>query len=303
MIHNNRTAMWAGLFAGICWGIFWIPIRMVESAGLDSPWAMAVFTLVPALFCLPVIWVRRKDYRYGGTGLIGGLLGGIAFALYSASLLYTDVVRAILLFYLMPIWGFLLGWLILGDRMTSTRWLSIGLGFIGMLVVFGSDAGLPLPRNLGDWCGLASGMFWAVGCLLILVDERVHPQTHAANFFTVAALVSVGAALLATTQGIAATPDWDSLGKALLWLIPITLVLILPAGYASIYAPTKLNPGVVGLLFMIEVVVATITAALWAGEVIGPREVAGVALILMAGLLEPMVATMASRRANRTGRA
>lgn len=295
MLHHHRRAVWAGLFAGISWGLFWIPIRLVESAGLDAPWAMAVFTLVPMVFCLPVAWWFRRDYITGGHGLWGGILGGVAFALYSASLLYTDVVRAVLLFYLMPIWGFLLGWLILGDRITRLRWLAIVLGIVGLYVIFASDAGLPLPRNIGDWCGLISGMFWAVGCLLVLVDERVDPRIHAVNFFVVGAVISLAAAVLANAKGLSVTPDWEAVHLSVLWMVPITLLLVLPAGFASIYAPTKLNPGVVGLLFMLEIVVATITAAIWAGEPIGPREYAGLALVLSAGVLEPFGAL---RRSN-----
>jgi len=43
---------------------------------------------------------------------------------------------------------------------------------------------------------------------------------------------------------------------------------------------------VVGLLFMTEVSVGAITAAIWAGEPFGWRELAGVVLISMAGLSE-----------------
>ncbi|MEO1139199.1 MAG: DMT family transporter [Pseudomonadota bacterium] len=282
-------AVLAGLFAGLCWGIFWVPLRMVEQAGFDAPWAMAVFTTIPALLCLPLLWRFRDDYRKGWA-LLGGILGGVAYALYAASLLYTDVVRAVLLFYLMPIWGFLLGWVVLGDRMTWYRWLAIALGISGMLVVFADDTGLPLPRVWGDWFGLASGVFWAVGCTLILTEKRVRIATQATNFFVMAALVSVGVAVLATWQGIAEVPQGTAVGKLLVWFLPVALLLILPGGFASIYAPSRLNPGLVGLLFMTEIVVAVLTAAIWAGEAFGLREAVGVALILSAGLIEPVVA-------------
>ena len=34
------------------------------------------------------------------------------------------------------------------------------------------------------------------------------------------------------------------------WMIPVALILIIPAGFAVIYGPTQLNPGVAGILFM-----------------------------------------------------
>ena len=47
-----------------------------------------------------------------------------------------------------------------------------------------------------------------------------------------------------------------------------------------------MNPGVVGILFMTEISVASITAAIWAGEPFGLRELSGVILISLAGLSE-----------------
>lgn len=303
MMHPDRLAVFAGLFAGLCFGIFWLPLRMLEQAGLSAPWALVVFTVIPAVMCLPLAWHLRLDYVRGGRALIGGALAGAAYALYAASLLYTDVVRAVLLFYLMPIWGFALGWAILGDRITRSRWLAIGLGVLGMVVIFADDTGLPMPRNTGDWFGLISGMLWAVGCMLILNESRVRGATHGVNFFLVAAVLTVAVALWSTSQGMVPIPDWGAVRATLIWFLPAAVLLILPAGFATVYAPTRLNPGVVGLLFMTEIAVAAVTAAIWSGEGFGVREVIGLPLILSAGLIEPAVMTWRDRRRARAGRA
>ena len=301
---SDRIAVFAGLFAGLCWGVYWLPLRIVEQGGVEAAWAMALFTGVPAILSLPAIWFLRLDYARGGRALLGGILGGVAFALYAASLLYTEVVRAILLFYLMPIWGFLLGWVFLGDRMTWSRWLAIGLGIVGMTVIFAQDTGIPWPRNAGDWCGLVSGMFWALGCTLILTGGgRVRAATHTVNFFVVAAIVSLVVALMGTAQGRVVPPEAGDIGKVLIWFLPITILLILPSGFATIFAPTRLNPGVVGFLFMTEVVVAAVSAAIWSGERFGIREMIGLPLIMSAGLIEPVLMTWRGRRAQVEGTA
>lgn len=294
---NDRNAVLAGLFAGLCFGIFWYPLRMVEEAGIAAPWAQALFLGLPALMCLPLAWRQRLEFLRGRGGLLGGILAGVAFALYSASLLYTDVVRAVLLFYLLPVWGFLLGWIILGDRITAPRWVAIGLGILGMAIIFADDTGIPLPRNTGDWFGLASGIFFALGCTLILTDKRVGAVTHTVNFFVVGALISVLVAWIMTARGAVVLPGASEVNATLIWLLPVSLLFTLPAGFATIYAPARLNPGVVGLLFMIEIVIAVVTAALLAGEPIGLREVIGLPLILCAGLVEPVLILRRSRLA------
>ncbi len=62
--------------------------------------------------------------------------------------------------------------------------------------------------------------------------------------------------------------------------------MLLTGTYATMWATPKLNPAVVGLLFMTEISVGAVTAALWAGEPFGARELAGVVLITAAGILE-----------------
>ena len=228
------------------------------------------------------------DYIHGGWGLAGGLLAGVAYALYSAALLQTEVIRALLLFYLMPIWGFLLGWFILRDRITLHRWLAIGLGWAGMFVIFADNTGIPLPRNIGDWFGIASGIFWAVGSIVILMTKKVHFMIHTTNFFGMAAVLSVVVAVVQVSNDTVSLPNMEQISEVLIWFVPVSAILILPAGIATVFAPTRLNPGIVGLLFMAEIVVAAVTAAIWSGEVLTWRELIGLPLILTAGLIEPI---------------
>src|SRR5262245_1039146 len=47
-----------------------------------------------------------------------------------------------------------------------------------------------------------------------------------------------------------------------------------------------IDPALVGILFMTEITVGGITAALWAGEPFGPRELIGVVLITGAALVD-----------------
>ncbi len=280
-----RGAMLAAIYAGLAFGVFWIPIRALEEAGLTGAWAAFVFTLPAALLTLPVFWMRRGELTAGNwRGVFGGVLAGGAFGLYALAFLYTDIVRVVLLFYLTPIWGFLLGRVVLGERITLLRWVAVLLGLAGIGVVFGVEGGLPLPRGAGDWIALASGLLWAVASLLILIDEEVSVAIHGASFFLFSALLNGIAVLLAG----GAVPAGDAMLGVLPWLVPVTLALTVPAGFATIYGPTRLSPGIVGLLFMAEVAVAAISAAILTDETFGAREAVGIVLIVGAGLMVPL---------------
>jgi drug/metabolite transporter (DMT)-like permease len=133
---------------------------------------------------------------------------------------------------------------------------------------------------------------------MILIHQRVGYLVHATNFFASAMIVSLLAALIATIQGTLSAPNWNGFADAVFWVVPLALFLILPAGVATVFAPTRLNPGVAGILFMTEVVVAAITAAIWADEVLGTREVLGLVLIMSAGLMEPATIFLVKEKAH-----
>lgn len=286
-IDRKQGAMLAAVYAGVAFGVMWIPIRALEDAGLPGAWASLAFAGMPVLFVLPLYWLHRSEIRRAHwRGLLGGVLGGVAFGFYALALLYTDIVRAILLFYLTPIWGFLLGRVVLGEVITPTRWAAVLVGLAGIAVIFGVEEGLPLPGNAGDWIALAAGLAWAVASLLILIDEDVGVAVHGASFFVFSTLLNAIAIVLIGAS--VAVPEMASIVAVMPWLLVVTLLLTIPAGFATIYGPTLLNPGVVGLLFMAEVAVAAVSAALLSDEPFGAREIVGVLLVVGAGLLVPL---------------
>ncbi|MEI4196882.1 DMT family transporter [Roseovarius sp. E0-M6] len=277
----------ACLYAGAVWGLFWIPLRALEGAGLHSLWITTVYFLVPAVCILPLAVLRWPHIRRAGLAFqITVAASGAALTLYSASIVFTDVVRALMLFYLMPVWSMLLARVVLKERITPIRIVAICMAISGMLIMFGLGVRFPVPRNVGDWMGLAAGVFWAI----TMVRVRCH-QHHASadltvGFFFWGLIVSASAALMLAPEHM---PSWDQTKPTLPLLLLFMLLLVIPGTYASLWGPKFLNPGVVGLLFMTEIVVGAISAALLAGEPFAAREAIGVLLIAGASLVEPLV--------------
>ena len=73
------------------------------------------------------------------------------------------------------------------------------------------------------------------------------------------------------------------------WLVPTMIVVVMTGVYAALWGAPKLSPGLVGLLFMTEISVGAITAAIWSGDPFGMREVIGIVLISLAGILESVI--------------
>jgi drug/metabolite transporter (DMT)-like permease len=212
-----------------------------------------------------------------------GLATGAAFSLYATSLSMTEVVRAILLFYLTPVWGTLLGIAFLGERLTKARLVAIILAFIGLVVVLGGD-GFPRPRNAGDWLALASGISWAIGALLVYQAKGAGPVEQVIAFIFGSLAVTVATMLLAPTLFAAGTTITDAL-RLLPWGV-LMAVWVLPMLVLTIWPASLLTPGRVGILLMSDVIVAVATAAWLSGEPFGMREAAGTILIVSAAVVE-----------------
>jgi drug/metabolite transporter (DMT)-like permease len=251
----------------------------------------------PFALLLPLAAWRWRRVLRGGIGLqVTGLITAASLVLYADALIHTEVIRAMLLFYLTPVWSTLLARIFLKEPVTLARSIAIALGFAGMLVIFGADTGIPWPRNLGDWMGLASGIVWAVAAVRMRSDNLNHAIEFTTVQFGWGTLLAIGVAFL-PMAGAGPAPGLERIAGVLPWLLPVVLLVVIPGTFAALWGTPLLSPGIVGILFMTEISVGTVTAALWAGEPFGAREIIGVLLISGAGLVESLRAPFARRRA------
>ena len=287
-IKPQTFAIACGIFSGLTYGIYWIPLRAMSGAGFEGMWSVVLFNAVSFVFVLPLMVRNWRELVPGRARFhVNSFLAGAAFVVYAGAFLYTDVIRVIVLFYTLPIWGFLLARIFIGDRITPIRWVCMALGIGGLLVICGVDQGFPLPSNLGDWMALVAAVMWA-GVALSVLTDRQDPVNYTVGFLFYSTLSAIVVAVIATGSGVLPQAEWSGVGGILLWLVPFALLVIVPAAFATLYAPSRLNPGIVGLLFMTEISVGTATAALFAGEPFGLKEIVGVILISLAGISEPI---------------
>lgn len=274
-------------YSGLVWGLFWIPVRALDGAGVHGLWGLLVFYLVPGLLILPVLALRWRQNWQGGRWLVLlGLATSVPLVCYSIAVLYTDVIRAMLLFYLTPIWSTILGWLFLKERITPVRHAAIAMAMLGILAIFRVDERLPWPENAGDWAALIAGFSWAVASVLLRFDRGTHAlELTAQNFFWSAIAVTIATLAFGTGP----PPSLDLVAAQLWWLVPALIAVVMTGVYAALWGAPKLSPGLVGLLFMTEISVGSITAAIWSGDPFGPREIVGIVLISLAGMLESLI--------------
>lgn len=270
--------------SGAAWGGFWYPLRWLEQMGIGGAWVSVIFFAVAAVTPLPLL-LRKSAWNGFGSALVNGTLLGLAFTLYTVSLVMTDVIHAILLFYLTPVWSTLAGLAFLGERLTLSRGLAMIFGFAGLAFILGFEEGLPLPRNAGDWLALVSGMLWAAGTLRSYFRPSSGVSLPVFSFCIGGIVSSVAVAMAAGTLG-SPISELSNLAQGLPWAILFAMILFVPPNFMVLWAAQRIDSGRVGILLMTEVLAGAVTAALFSGEQFGTMELTGTILILCAGLVE-----------------
>ncbi len=276
------------VLTGLLWGSYWIPLRELDAAGLGGPWATLAPVAAGAALLMPVAVARWRRLAAGGWPLVGmGLLCGASFSLYSNALLMSEIITVILLFYLTPVWATLRARVFLGQPITAIRILTILLGIGGMAIVLGIDDRIPLPRGLGDWLGLISGIAWALASVIIRKRGHIAAIDNTIAFLAGSTLVAIALPILAMPAEVAAVdPLAIPFGTIAPLLALTTLVWAVPTIVLMMWGTQRLDPGRVGILLMSEVLVGTVTAAILTDEPFGARQIIGGGLIVAAALID-----------------
>jgi drug/metabolite transporter (DMT)-like permease len=269
-----------------CWGLYWLPQRLLVEAGMTGGWGTVAQWLICLAVLLPVaLWRLLKGKQIGMRHWACGLLLGSGAVFYANSFLLTDVVRALVFFYLMPLWATLFEVIFLKRRPSRSRAASISLALVGVWIAVGLDIGLPVPTQLGDWFGLFGGVLIAAGAVRTEIEQ---PQGVFPLLFIIILFCIVSSAfqypLLSGVIG--AIPTLDAIEANLPFLLVLVLVFVLPTTAFVFWAPQQIGTGVFGILILSELVVGVISAALLTDEPFRWREATGTTLVVLAGIVE-----------------
>src|SRR5699024_2869228 len=102
------------LLNAFVWGVSWWPFRRLNELGLHPLWATAiVYALSMALLLAARPHAWRAFTKQPGLWLLLAA-AGLTNVGFNWGVTVGDVVRVVLLFYLMPAWTVVLAWLVLG---------------------------------------------------------------------------------------------------------------------------------------------------------------------------------------------
>ena len=291
MTPDRRTTVLAALaltFNAFAWGVSWWPLRQLESVGVHPLWATTLIyglALVVITALRPAAWgelLRTPSLWW----LV--LAAGTTNASFNWAVTIGDVVRVVLLFYLMPLWAVLLARLLLHERLTALAGTRVALALAGAAIVLWPDGGgWPLPRTLPEWLGVLGGFSFALNNVMLRREAHRSEAARALAMFSGGAVVAGTLVLVLSLQGTAAWPPPPAWGWA---LGAVALALWFLGGNLALqYGAARLPANATAVVMISEVLFAaasavalgagTLTPALWAGGLL----IVGAALLAARG--------------------
>ncbi|HEX7637260.1 MAG TPA: DMT family transporter [Burkholderiaceae bacterium] len=276
------------------WGVSWWPFRRLQALGLHPLWATTVVYLLSALAI--GLW-RPGAWRQVATQPMLWLIllaSGTTNAGFNWAVSVGDVVRVVLLFYLMPLWALLLARIVLKERLTRAAIARVALAMGGAaLVLSQGDAaagvlparapgGFPLP----DALALLGGFAFAANNVMLRRAAALPEEGRALAMFLGGAVVAGGLAALLSGggAGAAAGVHWPT--PSMSWPLPAAALALafLASNLCLQYGAARLSATVTAVVMPCEVLFAALTAVWWGGATLHASVLAGGALILSATL-------------------
>ena len=267
------------------WGVSWWPFRQLQDQGLHPLWATALIFIFCSLCLLavkPSAWRGLLQHPMLWLLMAASGLTNMGF---NWAVTMGDVVRVVLLFYLMPAWVVLLAWLMLGEKPTAGSLLRLALALGGLVVVLKTPAlPWPVPEGLADWLALMSGFTFALTNILLRELNQTPGESRMLAMFGGGALMATGAAAVGTGLGLLAVPPAPS-GAWVGMALCLSLAFLV-GNLALQYGASRLRASTTALVMLTEVVFASASAVLLGAGELSARTLFGGGLILLAVLLE-----------------
>ena len=276
-MNNDRLLYRRGILQLVASGFFLstsgIALRIIEQA---DGWQILFYRSLALSVTILLILVFQKGSRvfdeFRGLEWNDCLLAvflGTGFVAYVFALLYNTVANALFIFSCAPFVAGFLGWILLGERVTTQTWFSIGAAMAGLAVMVGSE--LAVSRYLGTLIALWIPIAYAASIIAVRSSKRENMLAA----LCLAGLVSGGLSAIFVTDYALTLQDL---------IISLYLgVFQVGVGFTLVVLGTRYVPAAqVGLLAMVEPVLAPIWVWMGVGEVPGLATIVGGAIIFLA---------------------
>jgi drug/metabolite transporter (DMT)-like permease len=264
------------------WGMSWWPFRELQQGGLHPLWATAAVYL---LIFLGLSALQPRAWRFllaqPQLGYLA-LAAGLTNVCFNWAVTVGDVVRVVLLFYLMPAWTVLVAWILLDEKPTTASLLRLVMAMTGVLIVLKTPGSAwPLPNSVADGLALLGGFCFALTNVLLLKLKAADSSARMLAMFAGGAALPLAVASLGLAFSVLPAP---ALQLALWPVLVVLTVLFVVSNVGLQYGASRLAATTTSLVMLTEIVFAGVSAALLGATDLSPRLFWGGSLIVLAAL-------------------
>jgi drug/metabolite transporter (DMT)-like permease len=246
---------------------------------------MYCFALVVVLSIKPKAWLGL--FQHPQLWLLC-LASGLTNVGFNWAVSISDVVRVLILFYMMPAWAVLLAWLLLNERPTRAALLRLLLAFTGVMVVLlpsNTTNAAPSILHFGfaDGLALMGGFCFAFTNVLLKKLNDTPSESRMFAMFLGGAMLAFLAGTAGMLQGwVNAMPpisgDW-------VWLAVGLSLAFLMGNVALQFGASRLRSSTTSVVMLSEVAFGSLSAIALGAAVLDTRTLVGGLLIILAAAM------------------
>ena len=276
-MNNNRLLYRRGILQLVASGFFLstagIALRLVEQA---DGWQILFYRSFALSVTILLILVFQKRSRFfdefrglGWNDFLLAVFLGTGFVAYVFALLYNTVANALFIFSCAPFIAGFLGWILLGERVATRTWFAIGVAMVGLAVMVVSE--LTVSHYLGTLLALWIPISYAASIIAVRRSKRDNMLVA----LCLAGIVAGGLSAIFVTDFVLTSRDL---------IISLYLgVFQVGVGFTLVVLGSRYVPAAqVGLLALIEPILAPVWAWMRVGEVPGKAIIVGGTIIFLA---------------------
>lgn len=278
---DTRFAVIVLFASSIGWGLTWLPIKALNDMGLNSLYLIFIAFLSGALVLSPWLYHQYKHWKSEiKFMLLIALAGGFANAAFQTAIFHGDVIRVMILFYMLPVWSVLGGWLFLKEKVDVLRMLTIVLCLSGAFMILDVLNTSWQGISWIDILAIGSGMGLAATIILFRFTQQIPVMSKVSSMF-IGCTILTGISILT----FKISPDFTDNGAITLTILYGALWLTL-ISIGTQWAVTQMEAGRSAIIIVMELVAAVISAAILTNAELRLTEVIGGLMVLSAAVLE-----------------
>ena len=276
-MNNNRLLYRRGILQLVASGFFLstsgIALRIIEQA---NGWQILFYRSISLSVTILLILVFQKRSRFfdefrglGWNDFLLAVFLGTGFVAYVFALLYNTVANALFIFSCAPFIAGFLGWILLGERVATRTWFAIGVAMVGLAVMVVSE--LTVSHYLGTLLALWIPISYAASIIAVRRSKRDNMLVA----LCLAGIVAGGLSAIFVTDFVLTSRDL---------IISLYLgVFQVGVGFTLVVLGSRYVPAAqVGLLALVEPILAPVWAWMGFGEVPGKATIVGGTIIFLA---------------------